>query len=148
MARTAASPSLLRIGQLAREAGFTAKTLRYYEEVGLLLPAARASNGYRLYDDGALRRLTFVRKAKAVGLSLADIQNILRISNEGRAPCEHVVAVIERELAAIERQMQRLQELRRDLVALKSRLNEAIASGTAAPGGGCPCFEEVPENEN
>ena len=142
MARTAASRPLLRIGQLARESGFPAKTLRYYEEVGVLRPECRSESGYRLYNDGAIRRLAFVRKAKAVGLSLTDIESILKISDEGRAPCEHVVGVIDREVASVETQIQRLRELRQELLDLKSRLTEAIASGAITSGAVCPCFEE------
>ncbi|SRR6266542_3386026 len=141
MALSAASAPLLRIGQLARESGFPAKTLRYYEEVGLLRPACRSESGYRLYDESALRRLTFVRKAKAIGLPLADIERILAISDEGRAPCEHVVAVVDRELESVEVQFRRLHDLKRDLLLLKSRLAEVIASGAVSPGS-CPCFDE------
>ncbi len=134
--------ALLRIGQLARECGFTAKTLRYYEEVGLVRPAGRSSSGYRLYRDDAVQRLRFVRKAKVLGLSLSDIHTILDISDEGRAPCEHVLGVVEREVDRIETQMRRLRDLRRDLLALKARMSTAVASATATPGGGCPCFED------
>jgi len=134
--------ALLRIGQLARDSGFTAKTLRYYEDVGLLRPAARASNGYRLYADESLPRLRLVRRAKSLGLPLADIRTILQISDEGRLPCDHVLAIIDRDLDGIDAQMRRLRDLRRDLLAMKSRVAEAIASGAVAPGGVCPCFED------
>lgn len=133
--------TLLRIGQLARECGFTPKTLRYYEEVGVLSPARRAENGYRVYADDAVRRLRFVRRAKALGLPLADIRAILEISDEGRAPCQHVVAVIERELSGIDAQMRQLQDLKRDLLSLKSRMADAIASGVAS-GQDCPRFND------
>jgi len=132
----------LRIGQLARESGFTAKTLRYYEAIGLLRPAARGSNGYRLYADESLPRLRFVHRAKGLGLSLIDIRTILQISDEGRLPCEHVMAVVERDLERIDAQMQRLSDLRRDLLAMKLRMSDALASGAASPGGGCPCFQD------
>ena len=132
----------LRIGQLARESGFSAKTLRYYEEVGLLQPTARSDAGYRLYGDDLIPRLRFVRKAKALGLALTDIRTILQISDEGRVPCEHVLAIVERDLERIDAQLRRLHDLRRDLLALKARMAEAMASGAVAPGGACPCFEE------
>ncbi len=133
---------LRRIGQLAQESGFTAKTLRYYEEIGLVRPTARSDSGYRLYRDDLIRRLRFVRRAKALGLALTDIRTILRISDEGRVPCEHVMAVVDRDLERIDAQLRRLRDLRGDLVALKLRMLDAIAAGTVAPGGGCPCFEE------
>jgi len=137
---------LLRIGQLARQSGFTTKTLRYYEEIGLLAPAGRRENGYRAYTDEAISRLRFVRRAKDLGLPLDDIRTILEISGEGRAPCEHVLVVVEREVSQIETQMRRLRQMRGDLLALKSRMSEAIASGTAIAGE-CPCFRDDIEQD-
>jgi len=134
--------ALLRIGQLARESGFTAKTLRYYEDVGLLRPAARGSNGYRLYAHESLPRLRLVRRAKGLGLPLADIRAILEITDDGRAPCEHVLTVVERALARIERQMQQLRSMRAELLGMRSRMTDAIAKGAATANGHCPCFED------
>ena len=133
---------LLRIGQLARESGFPAKTLRYYEDVGLLRPATRGTNGYRLYADESLPRLRLVRRAKDLGLPLADIRTILEIGDEGRAPCEHVQTVVEREVARIERQIRQLRSMRSDLLAMRARMTNAIASGAALSDGRCPCFED------
>jgi len=133
---------LLRIGQLAKATGFTAKTLRYYEDLRLLRPVARTASGYRLYPEDAVTRLQFVRRAKGLGLSLHDIGAILEISDEGRLPCKHVMAVVDRDLARIDAQLARLRSLKHDLLSLQSRLKEALASGTAAPGAACPCFEE------
>ena len=139
---TAVSVALLRIGQLARATGFTAKTLRYYEEVRLLQPAVRSESGYRLYGDESVSRLRFVRRAKGLGLALTDIRAILEISDEGRVPCEHVAAIIERDLHSIDTHLRRLRSLKRDLLALKARMSDALAAGAVTPGGGCPCFED------
>jgi DNA-binding transcriptional MerR regulator len=133
---------MLRIGQLAAEAGFTPKTLRYYEGLGLLSPDRRSESGYRLYSEAAVERLRFVSRARALGLRLEDIRHILEISDEGRVPCEHAVAVVDRELARIGQQMTRLREVRSGLQALRSRIHAALESGVAHPGKACPCFEE------
>lgn len=133
---------MLRIGQLAARTGFTPKTLRYYEEVGLLRADRRSEAGYRLYDEIAVERLGFVRRARGLGLRLDDIRRILEISDEGRVPCEHVMAVVDRELDGIAQQMKRLAELRRGLEALRSRMAEALASGAPQPGQACPCFQD------
>ena len=60
---------IVRIGELGREAGVSAKTIRYYESVGLLDEPARTESGYRDYDDDAVERLRFVRDAQATGVS-------------------------------------------------------------------------------
>ena len=126
--------SQLRIGQLARAAGFTEKTLRFYDEIGLLRPSGRTASGYRLYDEEAVERLRFVRKAQGLGLSLDDMRTILEIGDEGRVPCGHVVSVVDRELERIDVQLRELRSLRRDLVTLRQRLSDGIASGRAKPG--------------
>jgi DNA-binding transcriptional MerR regulator len=71
-----------RISELAERTGFTASTLRYYEQVGLV-PAARATNGYRSYTDDQLVRLQFIARAKRLGLSLDDIRDLVRIWDGG-----------------------------------------------------------------
>ncbi len=140
MAVTAAN-GRLRIGELARTTGVPPKTLRYYDEIGLLRPAGRTPSGYRLYGDGAVDRLRFVRKAQRLGLSLTDIRSILNISDEGRVPCEHVAAIVDRELAHIDDQLRQLRSLRRDLLTLRSKMTNAQMSGMAPAGQGCPCME-------
>lgn len=142
MIRFAPTDRGIRIGQLARESGVSAKTLRYYEEIDLLRPAGRTVSGYRLYDDEVVRRLRFVRRAQTLGLSLADIRAILEISDEGRVPCEHVVGIVDRELKRIAAQVRRLRELRGELRDLRARLAGALESGSARPGQACPCFQD------
>ena len=133
---------MLRIGQLATETGFTPKTLRYYEDVGLLRPTQRAESGYRLYDDAAVERLRFVRRAQGVGLRLEDIRRILEISDEGRVPCEHVMQVVDRELTRIAEQLEKLHQFRDGLLALRSRMTASLGSENTRPGEVCPCFRD------
>lgn len=133
----------LRIGQIARATGFTPGTLRYYEAVGLLLPAARTTAGYRLYSPDAVERLRFVRRAQGLGLSLADIRAVLKVTDAGAIPCEHMMAIVEREIARIESQMRRLQDLHQELTSLRTRLSQTITSGVVEPGTPCPCFEDA-----
>lgn len=133
---------MLRIGQLAAQTGFPPKTLRYYEDVGLLRPDSRSDSGYRLYDEAAVERLRFVRRAQAVGLHLDDIRRIMEISDEGRVPCDHVVAVVDRELEKIDEQLKRLRQFRTGLLGLKSRMAESIDSVVRRPGEVCPCFRD------
>lgn len=133
---------MLRIGQLATETGFTPKTLRYYEAVGLLRPDSRSESGYRLYDDVAVERLRFVRRAQGVGLRLEDIRRILEISDEGRVPCEHVTVVVDRELSRIAEQLERLYQFRDGLLALRSRMTASTGSANGRLGEVCPCFRD------
>src|SRR5690606_13565318 len=70
------SMHILGIGQLAQQAGVAIDTVRYYERSGLLAPAARLASGYRRYGPTELKRLRFIRRAKALGFSLADIREL------------------------------------------------------------------------
>lgn len=110
----------MRIKELGQRAGVAPDTVRYYERVGLLGPAARAPNGYREYDDEALEDLRFIQKAQALGLKLRDIREVMEIAAGGRAPCTHVRAALHARLAEVEA---RLRELR----SLRATLRDALA---------------------
>jgi MerR family copper efflux transcriptional regulator len=85
------------VGEAARRVGTTAKTLRYYEAMGLLPPARRGRNGYRHYDSGDLNRLAFIRRAKALGLTLDEIRELVTVAEDGR--CELTKAELSQILA-------------------------------------------------
>ena len=133
---------MLRIGPLAAKTGFTPKTLRYYEGIGVMRPDARSGPGYRLYRDAAIERLRFVRRARGLGLRLEDIARILEISDEGRVPCEHVMEVVDRELTRIAEQLEKLHQFRDGLLALRSRMTASLGSENTRPGEVCRCFRD------
>ena len=100
------------IGELAREAGVSAPTVRYYEAVGLLPPSSRTTGGYRRYTDAALHELRFIRKAQGLGFSLDEIREILTLSRAGEAPCAEVLTLARRHLEAVEERVAQLQRFR------------------------------------
>lgn len=81
------------------------KTIRYYEELGLLPPAARSESGYRQYDEVDLQRLQFVQNAKSLGLSLGEVHEILDVSAQGMRPCSHVAHLLDEKLAILDRRI-------------------------------------------
>lgn len=109
----------MRIGELAERAGTTAKTLRFYEEQGLLPPAERTTSGYRDYAPEAIARIDFVHRGQAAGLTLAQIRQILDIRDGGAAPCEHVRDLLDARLAEIEHQIAQLTALRDTIAELR-----------------------------
>jgi MerR family copper efflux transcriptional regulator len=105
----------VRIGELARQSGVPATTLRYYEQAGLIAPPRRADSGYRAYDADALPRLAFIRAAQAVGLTLAEIRDVIAIRDGGRAPCRHVRELVDRRRAEVRARVEELRQLEEDL---------------------------------
>lgn len=101
----------MRIGQLARASGFPAKTIRYYEEVGLLPEPSREASGYRSYESSQLRRLELIRLAKTAGLSLSEIADILSAGTGPGVDCDHAVALLTEKLARVRLQITELQQL-------------------------------------
>lgn len=95
------------------------KTIRFYEQIGLLPVPCRAGNGYRLYREADRDRLLFIQKAKGIGLSLSEIGEVLALGEEGVRPCAHVQALLNEKIAAINRQMEGLADIRQELVRLR-----------------------------
>ncbi|HSX59157.1 MAG TPA: heavy metal-responsive transcriptional regulator [Tahibacter sp.] len=104
------------IGDLAQRAGVAIDTIRYYERDGLLAPAERSAAGYRRYDDTGLKRLTFIRRAKALGFSLEDIRGLLALSEQ--ADIAEVRRTAQGKLADIEQRIAELERIRAGLRAL------------------------------
>jgi DNA-binding transcriptional MerR regulator len=108
----------MRIGELASRSGTSTKTIRYYESVGIVPEPERLPSGYRHYDQSALARLTFIRAAQAVGLSLGEIRSILALRDAGETPCGYVVDLLRSRTAELDRRIAELRSLRGELVHL------------------------------
>jgi len=107
----------VRIGQLAAEAGYSVRTIRFYEQSGLLPAPSRTPVGYRSYDQDAVTRLRFVRSAQALGLSLAEIADVLRIRDHQGPPCSYVAELLDTHICALDRRIDELTALRDELRA-------------------------------
>jgi DNA-binding transcriptional MerR regulator len=130
---------MLTIGRLGTLADIEPKTLRYYDRVGLVRPRARTAAGYRVYGEDVVERLHFIRRAKALAMSLADIRRILAVRDEGAAPCRHVVTLVGQNLAKVEAQIAQLERLRNDLRRLWRLLKDQIPPKPQSAAE-CPCF--------
>jgi DNA-binding transcriptional MerR regulator len=108
-----------QIGELATRLQLNPKTIRYYERIGLLPEPRRTPAGYRLYDSQTVARLEFILKAKQIGLSLAEIHDVLSLKDNGQKPCQHVLSLVEQKVAMIDKQLRILGEMRGELLSLK-----------------------------
>jgi DNA-binding transcriptional MerR regulator len=105
----------LHSGQLARLAGISSDTLRFYERRGLLPSAPRTASGYRLFPPEALARVRLIRGALSIGFSVDELAAILGERDRGGAPCRRVRELAADKLAALEDQLRDLQSWRREL---------------------------------
>ena len=140
-----AAPTLMRIGELSRQSHLPVKTLRYYEELGLIQSEKRTEGGFRLFSPACLPRLSFIKQAKALGLSLQEIHHILNIHDQGEMPCREVRHTLQEKIGEIEQRIQELTQLKGHLQNLLSQ----DALGIRGEAAICPIIEQeqdVPAN--
>ena len=109
---------LLKIGELKNRSGISVKTIRYYEELGLIETAGRTEGGFRLFTPEAIARLAFIKRSQRLGLSLQEIGEILQIHDRGKLPCDEVKQKLQTKVLEIEQRIAELQTLKTQLVAL------------------------------
>ncbi len=127
----------LKIGELAQRAGVTAKAIRFYERTRVLPAATRAANGYRLYGDDAVEMLGFVKQATGLGLTLAEIKDIIAIRQGGRPPCTHVHRLLRDKAVELDRKL-------KDLLDVRRRIRQSLTAWTrrsATRATVCPHIE-------
>lgn len=110
----------LSIGELAREGQVNLETIRYYEREGLMLPPHRKESGHRAYARSDVRRLRFIKRAKALGFTLSEIRELLAIKVDPHQPCTDVVHQIETKVREVRAKIAHLQAIRRALDTMKA----------------------------
>ncbi|MGI8447121.1 MAG: heavy metal-responsive transcriptional regulator [Streptosporangiaceae bacterium] len=133
----------MRIGELAAASGITTKTIRFYEQAGLLPAPPRTHSGYRDYPPGIRGRLTFIREAASAGLLLGEIRDILALRDSGQAPCGHVTGLLAQHLQQIEQRIRELEHTRRVLRDLHVRA-AATDPADCAEAGICTILATPP----
>jgi DNA-binding transcriptional MerR regulator len=106
---------MYRIGEISELSGVPAKTIRYYEEIGLIPPAERTANTYRVYTEVDVDRLRFIRSARALDFSLQDIEEILAFRDREEPPCQYVMDLMANHIEQISDRVTELERLRREL---------------------------------
>ncbi len=127
----------LKIGEVAARAGVTAKAIRFYEVAGVLPQPTRGPNGYRVYRSDVLEIVKFVRQAAGLGLTLAEIKDIVAIRQGGRPPCSHVQRLLQDKARDLDRKL-------KDLIELRRRVRQSLAAWIRHPVGKaavCPHIE-------
>jgi DNA-binding transcriptional MerR regulator len=133
--------SLMTIGKAARRSGFTVKALRFYGHQGLLPPTGRSPSGYRLYSEADLQRLEFIRQAKALGLDLAAIRElVVSARSQGRGMTRvRLLRLLAERITQTTRQIATLTRLQQEL----QRRRQGLARRRSAGRGYCACLHET-----
>lgn len=126
---------LLSITALARHTGVSSKSLRHWEALGLLPKASRSHTGYRFFPSEAIAYVGFVKKSKAMGLTLKQMQGVLRLARKGIGPCPTVEFWVDQRIAALEAEIQSLTGRLADL----KRIRQNYSRGRRAVTGSRKC---------
>ncbi len=121
----------LAIGSLAKRTGTNVETIRYYERTGLWAAPPRSPGGYRLYGTGHLKRLNFIRRARLLGFSIAEVRTLLRLADERRRPCAEVRVVAATHLTDVQKKIADLRRMERVLAETVARCATGASSHCA-----------------
>ncbi len=126
----------MNIGSVAKKTGVSAKTIRYYEEIGLIPPALRAENGYRHYASNDVDTLRFIQRARRLGFSVKDVGNLLALWRDKERASADVKAFALNHIQEVERRIAELQSIRASLIHLTDRCH-----GDDRPD--CPILDDL-----
>lgn len=126
----------MRIGELARATDTKAETIRYYEREGILPAADRTDSNYRDYSPDHLATLAFVRRARELGFSMAQVRQLLALSDHDDKPCEDVDRLVQQQLGEVERRIA-------DLTSLRNELSQMARSCNGERIGECRIVESL-----
>ena len=135
---------LLKIGAVAEAAAVGPQTLHYYERLGLLLKPKRSAANYRLYSPDTVRRVRFIKKAQAIGLTLEETKQVLDLKDHGRQPCRQVAELGEKHLREINARLGQLRAYRRALARSVTAWRKENVSERRCAGEFCDLIERLP----
>ncbi len=130
----------MNIGTAANESGVSAKTIRYYESIGLIPPAIRAENGYRNYSLFDIQTLKFIQHARRLGFSVKDVGGLLELWRDKSRTSADVLALALQHISDVEKRIAELESIRKTLIDLTDRCH-----GDDRPE--CPILEDLASSE-
>ncbi len=122
-----------KIGEVAAIVNLTPRTIRYYEEIGLLNSVKRVENGRRVYTDEDIRRLKFIKRLKLLGLSLkemAELEKIYSINRSNKKALERLLELLKMHAENIDKRISSLQKLKNEILDYSERIKNKIEEET------------------
>jgi len=126
----------MNIGEVARRSGLPAKTIRFYEDIGLVQPNARQANGYRNFDERDLHELRFVARSRSLGFSVEECRSLLDLYRDRSRTSAEVKAIARARMAEIDAKIEALQDMKATLAHLIARCH-----GDDRPD--CPILDDL-----
>ena len=130
------SNGIMSIGEAASQSGVPPKTIRYYEEIGLIAPAERMENRYRAYDEKDIQTLRFIQRARSLGFSLKEVEKLLALYRDRRRASKDVKRLALAHVAELDHKIAELKAIRNTIADLAER-----CQGNQRPE--CPILEEL-----
>lgn len=132
--------SIMKINQLSKLTNVLSKTIRYYEEVGLLPEASRNSNGYRQYSSSDVERLVFIRRCRELKIPLEQIKMLIQVQSDNTSSCNEVDSLIEQQLSKVRETIRELKLLEKTLHTLATSCSNDIV-------GECEILKELKQTK-
>jgi DNA-binding transcriptional MerR regulator len=123
---------MLTVGQLAKASEVGADTVRYYERIGMIGEANRTDAGYRKFDQGAAKRIRFIKNAQSMGFSLDEIKDLLKLAEDEGANCSGICEFAREKIGDLDKQIRQMRAFKRELEELVT-----ACSGDGRPIGSC-----------
>jgi DNA-binding transcriptional MerR regulator len=133
---------MFQVGEVSRRLGLNPQTLYFYERIGLMPSPKRTAAGYRLYEQPDLERLSFITQAKALGLSLDDIKDLLMLQDGQQLSCQEVYDRLLKKVQYIDETISKLQTLKAQLKLLLEQCQQSLAQ--TQTGQQCVVFQQHP----
>ena len=130
------SQGMLSIGEAAADSGVPAKTIRFYEEAGIIKPAQRGENGYRVYSEADVQTLHFIHRARSLGFSLKDVAELLELYHNRKRASREVKKLALQHVTELDRKIAEMTNVRNTIAALAEKCH-----GNHRPE--CPILDEL-----
>jgi DNA-binding transcriptional MerR regulator len=126
----------MKIGELARNCGCPAETIRYFEKIGLLPSPVRGVNGYRYYDESNQKWLQFILRSRALGFTQIEVRRLSDVAHQSQPACADVHELLVEHIIDVQKKMKDLRRMQRALERLKSKCQDGTLHD-------CPVIDEL-----
>ncbi len=137
----------IQIGKVAERTGLSIDTIRFYQKIGLVKQPARSEGGFRLFDDGDMKDLAFIKKAQELGFSLTEIKQLSILNQDHGHACSQVRDLLEGKLRDVHEKAAQLSRLEAELHKALRKCNRDLRSDRrSAHGECCPVLKALGED--